>query len=295
VTPERYWTRAKGRFLGHLEGVLRLDAEGHFPCSLGRAEPGRQKYKTFLIGKIERELLKELHAHGLAAAGADFVTMASEMTDLYLMGLAHEIGRELHAAPSSNPPLEDVPATVLAVQRAGGDSTSQVLVDGHAFARRMEAFRLLESSDLPVPKLLRTRQRYAQERRAFRELVQQRVAPIARLRSEHAVDSHFRSLDEELEHGAETERSSRSATHWRNAWKIAGVVSPASIGGVVTASGAPAIAAAVGGVGSVAAAITDWVVERRKVRHASSYLLALETLAAGLRRADRRTQLARFE
>jgi hypothetical protein len=295
VTPEGYWTRAKRRFLGHLEGTLQLDAEGRFPCSLGRTESGQKRYKTFLIGKIERELLKELQAHGLAVAGADFVTMASETTDLYLMGLAHEIARDLHAAPSTNPPLEEVPATFLALQRAGGDPTAQALVDGYACARTMAAFRLLEASDLPVPKLLRARQKYAQERRAFREVVQQRVAAMAVLRSAHAINAQFRNLGDELENGAETERRSRSAAQWRHAWKIAGVVSPASIGGVVTLSGAPTISAAIGGVGSVAAGITDWVMEHRKVRHASDYLLSLETLAAGLRRAQQRTQLAPFQ
>src|SRR5262249_14114644 len=159
---------AKKRFLGHLEGVFRLDAEGPFPCSLGRDASGRRKYKAILIGKIERELLKELQAHGLAAAGADFATMASELTDLYLLGLADEMGREMQAAPWSDPPLEDVPATFLGQQRLGRNAPAEALVDGHACARTMAAFRRLESSDLPVPKLLRARQRYAQERRAFR-------------------------------------------------------------------------------------------------------------------------------
>jgi hypothetical protein len=295
VPAERYQAGAKRCFLGHLEGAFERDAEGPFPCSFERDESGRSHYKIFLIGKIERGLLKALQAHGLAMASAEWATMASEMTDLYLMGLANEVARDLHAAPSSNPPLEDIPSTFLALQRTGSEPTAKVLADGYACARTMGAFRQLESSDLSVPKLLRARQKYAQGRRAFRELVQERATAMAALRSARAVESHFRNLADELESEADAERNRRSATHWRTAWRVAGVVSPASIGGVVTVSGAPAIAAAIGGVGTVAAAITDWVVESRKVRHASSYLLSLETLAASLHRADQRTQHARYE
>jgi hypothetical protein len=294
VPPERYRAGAKRRFLGQLEGIFRLDAEGPFPCSLGRGESGRRKYKIFLIGKIERELLKELQAHGLAAASADWATMPAEMTDLYLMGLANEIAQDMHAAPAADPPLEDVPATFFALQRLGEDPT-EIVVDGYSCARRMAAFRQLESSDLPVPKLLRARQKYAQERRAFRELVQQRAAAMVALRSAHAINSHFRDLADELESEAGAERRSRAASQWRNAWKVIGVGAPASIGGAATLSGASAIAAVAGGLGSVGAGLTDWFMEHRKVRHASNYLLSLEALAAGLRRTRQRTQLARLE
>jgi hypothetical protein len=295
VSPERYRAGASSRFLRSLHGALQSRADGPSPCSPGRDGAGQNNYKIFLIGKIERGLLKELQAHGLAAATADWVTMASDIADLYLVGLADEIARDLNAAPSSDPSIDDVPAAFLALQQVRGEPTADMPVDGYACARMMAVFGLLESSHLPVAKLLRARQKYAEERRAFRGLVQGRVAAIAGLRSAQAIDAHVRDLGFELESAAASEHRNRSASQWRHAGRVVGVGAPASIGAVVTLSGAPAVVAALGGVGSVAAGITDWYVERRKVSHASNYLVSLETLAAGLRHADPRSQLTRLD
>jgi hypothetical protein len=295
VSPVPYQAGARKVFLRHLEGALKRHVPAPPQGDGRRGGDGlRRFYKIFTIGKIERTLLKELRTHGLASVTEDWVTMSSDLADLYMVALANEIARSLHVAPATDPPIQDVPATFLAQQEVAGERLAETPVDGYACARTMTSFRALEAVDLPIDKLLRARQRYAEGRRAFRALIQERAAAIAGLRSVQAIDSHLRDLTFELESEAGAQRRSRSASQWRDAGRVVGVGAPASIGAVVTLSGAPAVVAALGGVGSVAAGVTDWIVERRQARHVSYYLLLLEALAAGLRGGQRMADVTRF-
>jgi hypothetical protein len=293
VSPAPYREAAKRLFLHHLEGSLRRydDAAG-----AGRtpSPAERKNYKLFSTGEIDRGLLKELQTHRLAAVADDWVTMPSDMADLYTLGLANEIGRMLYAAPATDGPTSHVAATLLARQEVTGDGSTEAPVDGYACARSIAPFPALEAASVETEKLLRVRQKYADERRAFRALVQARAVAIAELESVEAIESHLRDLTIELENAADVCRSTRRASQLRDAGKIVGVTAPASIGTVVTLSGAPAIVAALGGVGTLVAGFADWVSSQRQTHHVSRYLVSLDVLAGGPRgggRAQKTTPL----
>jgi hypothetical protein len=286
VSPAPYRELAKRRFLRRLEHALGrrevLSASGN------RAWPAsRRRYQLVAIDKIERGLLQELQAHGLAAISEDWVTMSSEMADMYLVALANEIARSLHAAPATDTSPDQVPSTFVAQQELSGDRSPEVPIDGYACARMMSPFRAIEGSSVPTDKILRIRQKCSDQRRAFRELIQERAVAIAALHSTQAIDSHLRDLTFELEGEASAQRRSRTEAYWRDAGRVLGVGAPASIGAVVTLSGAPALVAALGGVGTVAAGITEWIVDRRQARHAVQYLLCLEGVLGSLRGMSR--------
>jgi hypothetical protein len=278
VSPAPYREAAKHLFLHHLESTLRRYDDAS-RSGRDRSPAERKNYKLFSTGEIDRGLLKELQTHRLAAVADDWVTMPSDMADLYTLGLACEIGKALYAAPATDCPTSAVAATLLARQEITADRSAQAPVDGYACARSIAPFPALEMTSVDTEKLLRVRQKYADERRAFRALVQERAVAIAELESVEAIDSHLRDLAVELESDAEFCRSTRRSSQLRDAGRILGVTAPASIGTAVTLSGAPAIVAALGGVGTVVAGVTDWVSSRRQARHVARYLVSLDVLA----------------
>jgi hypothetical protein len=284
VSPAPFRRAAKRLFLRHVAGAFRRPGALPFRDERDPAA-SRRSYKLFPVGEIERDLLRELRAHGLAAVTEDWVTMPSEMADVYRIGLAAEIARDLHVALAADPPFLEVASTFLAHQRVMGERIEETPIDGYACARTMTPFRLLETSHLPTDKLLRARQKYADERLAFRELVQSRAVPIAALPSVVAIDSHVRDLAVEFESEANVLRRSRTESRLREATEIVGVGAPATIGAGLTLSGVSAVAAALGGVGSLAAGVTDWVVRRNQTLHGAHYLLSLEALANSVRAA----------
>jgi hypothetical protein len=286
VSPAPYRDAAKKRFLRRLEHAL-SKREALFSANGSRAGAPRRSYQLIAIDKVERGLLQELQAHGLASVSEDWVTMSSELADMYLVALANEIARSLYAAPATDTSPTEVPSTFLAQQELSGDRSPEVPIDGYACARTIGPFRAIEGSSVPADRILRIRQRCSDERRAFRELIQDRAVAIAGLHSTQAIDAHLRDLAFELEGEASAQRRSRTASYWRDAGRVLGVGAPASIGAVVTLSGAPALVAALGGVGSVAAGITEWIVDRRQARHAVQYLLCLEGVVGNLRPASR--------
>jgi len=284
ISPAPFQRAATRLFLGHVASAFRRP--GALPFRDERdPSASRRNYKLFSVGEIERDLLKELRAHGLAAVTEDWVTMPSEMADVYRIGLAAEIAKDLHVALAADPPFLEVASTFLAHQKVMGQGIEETPIDGYACARTMTPFRLLETSHLPTDKLLRARQKYADERRLFRDLVQTRAVAIAALPSVVAIDSHVRDLAFEFESEANVLRRSRTESRLREATEIVGVGAPASIGAGLTLSGVSAVAAALGGVGSLAAGVTDWVVRQHQTPHAAHYLLSLEALANSVRAA----------
>jgi hypothetical protein len=240
------------------------------------------------VGEIEAGLLRELQALGLAAVSGGWVTMSSDLAQLYTVTLAGVIGRAVHAAPATDQAICDVASLYFARRQLFGGDDAQTPIDGYACARSLAPFPELEAADVPTEKLLKVRQKYASERRAFRELVQARAVDIAELPSVDAMASHLRDLTTELEAEVDSQRRSRRADYVRDVWKLVGIGTPASIGAVVTLAGAPSLVAALGGAGSVAAAVTDWLLERRHGhRSTARYLLSLEWLMGGWRGWER--------
>jgi hypothetical protein len=280
VSPAPYQGAATTAFLKRLEDVLRL-WNVLSPCLEGeRSLRKLRKYHLIRAGELDAGLLKELQAYGLAAAADGWVTMSSEIAELYKITLALEIANQRHAAITTDDPRCDAAAAYFARQKLTGEPTPATLVDGYHYARTIEPFPSLEHADVPVHQALRFRHRYSEERRAFRELVQAKTSYLATLPTVDAIDSHLRDFTAELKNEADAQRSTLRAARARDTWKLLGIGTPASLGAIVTFAGAPPVIAALGGIGSVGAGVTDWILERRPGRQpATRYLVSLEGLA----------------
>jgi hypothetical protein len=284
VTPAPYQAVAKGRFVRGLEKLVGPHDE--LSPSLGRGPtPQRQgRYMLVRAGEIDPGLLKELQAHGLAGAAGEWVAMSSEMAELYMLTLADEVGKHLHAAPATHELLREVAPAYWARKGLVSDVSRATPIDGYAFARSLLPFPALEETQLPIDKLLRARQRYSDERRAFRELVQTQVIAVASLPSVEAIASHLHDFAGELVAETDAQRRDRRASRARDTWRLVGIGAPVSLGAVVTVAGASPVAAALGGVGSLGAGVTDWILGRRQGRPpATRYLLSLEAVLSGAR------------
>jgi hypothetical protein len=284
VSPARYERAATSAFMQRLEKALALQAD--FSACLGGVRRPRDngKYHLIGVGEIDPGLLRDLEAYGLAAAEGDWVTMSAEMAKLYMLTLADEIAIQLNAAPATDEPLCDVATSYFARRALSDKPNPMMLIDGYAYARSIAPFPSLESASLPIDRLLKVRQKYAEERRAFRALVQERAGETAALESVEAIDSHLRDLTSELENEAAIHRRARRASRARETWKFVGIGTPASLGAIVTFAGAPPLVAALGGIGSIGAAMTEWLLGRRQARRpAMRYLVSLDALLNGAR------------
>jgi hypothetical protein len=282
VSPAHYQHAAGRTFLKRLQTVRRLHGELS-PC-LGRARTPKRpgKYSMVHIGKIEPELLRDLKAYGLAATAGDWVTMTSEMADLYMITLGDEMVAQLHAARTTDEPRCAAAPAYFAQQKLVGEPNWPTLIDGYAFARSLAPFPSLEAATLPIGKVLKVRQKYARERRAFRDFIQTRASELGTLPSVEAIDSHLRDLKTELENESESQRRARRTSRAQEAWKFVGIGSPASVGAVATAVGAPPLIGALGGIASLGAGVTERALSRRPGRQpALRYLVSLEVLLGG--------------
>jgi hypothetical protein len=279
VSPAHYQHAAGRTFLKRLQKV-----RGELLPCLGRARTPKRpgKYSMVHIGKIEPELLRDLKAYGLAATAGDWVTMTSEMADLYLITLGDEMGAQLHAARATDEPRCAAAPAYFAQQKLVSEPNRATLIDGYAFARSLAPFPSLEAATLPLDRVLKVRQKYERERRAFRDFIQTRASELGTFHSVEAIDSHLRDLKTELENGSESQRRARRASRAREAWKFVGIGSPASLGALATAVGAPPLIGALGGIASLGAGVTERALARRPGRQpALRYLVSLEVLLGG--------------
>jgi hypothetical protein len=280
VSPGPYQRAATAEFVKRLEAVLRLRDTISQCLHSERSLRKLRKYDLIRAVEIDGGLLKDLQAYGLAATAGDWVTMPSEIAELYKIALSDEIARQLHAAPTTDEPLCPAATAYFARRELGAGQTPAAPTDGYAYARTIAPFPALETTDVPASTVLKFRQRYSEERRSFRELVQARTSDVATLPTVEAIDSHLRDFTAELTSEADSQRSAKKASRARDAWKLVGIGAPASVGAVVTFAGAPPVIAALGGVGSVGAGVTDWMLARRPGRRAAtSYLILLEGLS----------------
>jgi hypothetical protein len=163
------------------------------------------------------------------------------------------------------------------------DSKTVTQVDGHAIAQLCIPTPSLEAiSELPVARLIEIRDKYAAQRRHFRETVQARATAIANLPSPEAIRDHLETLREEIREDLEGAREAVKDAKIKDRWSLLAVIAPASLtAGVTITQAASPVLGPLGGAGALALSVTSWFMQRRSGHaHGSHYLLSLDEAVA---------------
>ncbi len=262
---------ASGTFTSRMEDLLRA-RDGTLPEPLEKAPEAR-----IHLTQLDTELVSWLRSRNLLAIEGEWARLPAEVAGLYRITLASVVGRQLFVAPVT----DDVPCDVAATYFESGRMTEAggaVPVDGFAWAHLAVPFPSPQVARvLSVKNLLRVRERYAAQRRDFRSKVQTAATAIATLPSAHAIQAHLDALGREIAEDVSVQQQALRAARVREAWTYLQVGAPVSIGTGLSVLGAPPLIVGVGAGGSVALAVTNWLLEHQGERiRRGHYLLSLE-------------------
>jgi hypothetical protein len=269
VSPTRYFRSATEVFERRLEELLRTPRERRFGSN-------RPMGTLIRVAELEPGLLQALQTRGLARTAGEWASMSPELATLYRVTLANEIGQALHTAIATDEPGFDVAGTFLSGLGLTRDRQSEAPVDGFACVRTLNPFPNIERGGLTDATLLELRRNHASQRRAFRERVQARAVAITTLPSA-AIESQLKDFQTELQSEVDARRNALRSSNLYNVWRTARVGSPAALGAAVTLAGAPSLVAVAGIIGSAGIAVTDWLLQQRRLRRTNDhYLLSLD-------------------
>jgi hypothetical protein len=275
VSADRYRKVAGERFGQRIEEIRRAPLRP--PCLRASDDP------LIHVSLIERSILQDLERRGLAASGGEWVKMSPEFAALYKVILADTAGRELNAPPTTDETACEAPV-LFEYRKVARGTAHPAPPDGFACARRLHPFPMLESSaSFSTESLLKARSSFSSQRRIFRETVQERVAQIADLPSEEAIESHLRDFETEIEAELHVQRGALLASNLRDAGRLLLISAPASIGTAFAVAESVPLVAAAGVIGSIGLGITDVMMRANQRKRAGNYLLLLEA-AFGNRR-----------
>jgi hypothetical protein len=236
------------------------------------------QFETVFLTELDERLVKDLRSQKLLEIQGACARLPAEVARRYRCTLACVAGEELAVAPMTDGEPSDVAAQHVGRLRRLAAEAGALPVNGFAWARLALPFPSPEVvASLSPERLVDIRQKYARQRRAFRELVQQRATAIFKLPSVEAIRSHLQDFANEIDEELKGQRHALRVTRAREAWALLGVSAPLSIGAALATLGAPPLVATVGGVGSIGLGIVNWVLERDFSRQVHShYLLSLE-------------------
>ncbi len=272
-----FWSRATRAFAEQLEELLRSHGE-----DLLRSMPalrGVRGVAPDLMDEGVESLVHELEALGCPIAAR--AARAPAAMGLYATAIASVVARERRVAPMTDDPIFDAITTHIDEATITKDARDMVPAEALAAAQLFIPVPSLEAvAPLPVWRLLEIRRKYATQRRAFREKVQAHASAIAQLPSAEAVRDHMRSFANEIEEDVDAAREAMKEAKVKDRWALLGVSASASLNAGISIAGASApVLGPLGGTGSLALAVTGWLLQKRNAgqdpgRH---YLLSLQT------------------
>jgi hypothetical protein len=265
---------AIGEQLEELIGAL----GGHLPGCL----PGIRGLRGIPPEQEERDragISEALEDYPLAKKA--FAESADQARALFLTFWAEKIAHKRRFAAVTDDPVIDAITVHMEHKRVTQDPRS-VAGDGHAIAELSLPTPSLEAvAQLPVERLLEIRQKYAQQRRHFRETVQKRVAAIADLKTPQAIEEQLKALEAETRDDMEATRQAVKDAKVKERWTLLGITVPATLAAAMSiAAYSPLpVLGPVGGIGAMALGVTSFYVQKRKgtPTPANHYLLSVDT------------------
>jgi hypothetical protein len=272
-------------------GPYRAAAARTFEQQLAEILPGRDdmiiapgssnedaRLEAVHLTEIDESLAKDLQSRKLLAVSGTWARMPAELARLYHVTLGCVAGEELFVAPVTDHVLSDEASAYVVCRKRLALDPKTVPVNGLAWARLAVPFPGPDMvAGLSARRLIEIREKYARQRRVFRDLVQARATAIFALPSVEAIRSHLEDFAKEIHGELELQRHALHVTRVREAWSLLGISAPLSIGAGLATLGAPLLVATAGGIGSIGLGVVDWFLERDLSRRLDThYLLALE-------------------
>jgi len=224
------------------------------------------------------EIAEVLEEYPLAKKA--FIDTADQARALFLTFWAEKIAFERKFAAVTDDPVIDAIAIHIENERVTQDPRTLAKGEGHALAELSLPAPSLEAiAQLSVERLLEIRQKYARERRHFRESVQARVAAIADLETPEAIEEQLKALQEEIRDDLEATREAVKDAKVKERWAVLGVTAPASLAAALSIATYSPVLGPAGGVGAVALGVTSWFMQKRKGTppSANHYLLSVDS------------------
>jgi hypothetical protein len=212
-----------------------------------------------------------------------FTETPDQARAVFLTLWAEKAANEQIFAPVTDDPIFDAIAICLENERVSQDKRTMTPADGQAIAELSLPMPSVEAiAALPVARLLEIRQKYAPQRRHFRETVQRRVAAIAGLPTAQAIQQHLGDLENEIRDDVDALRKAIKDERASERWSLLGVSAPASLAAALTIVAMTPAVGQVAGMGTLALGATSWFMQKRKGSRApqSHYLLSLERATA---------------
>jgi hypothetical protein len=274
--PERRrFTPALGR---RVEDLVRARG-GRLPPGIPRMGPVRGDSPD-LTDRLRREILEDLEGFPLAqkALAKDL----EQARSLFFTFLVDKVARARGLTPVTDEPVFDAIATYLEHDGIAKDPTRLAEGAGSAIARLClptPSLQLL--ANLPVDRFVEIRQEYAAQRHRFRQRVQVHVAEIARLPTADAIKEHLEAFQREVRDDFEGAREAVKDSKARDRRTTVVISAEACLAAGEALAGATPLLGSIEGVGTLAFAVTNWFMVKRRTGGApeSRYLLSLESAA----------------
>jgi hypothetical protein len=276
VEPDPFRRRDLPEIAPRFEEVLRAHG-GRLPScipgirGLRGAPPERE-------ASVRADIVDALHEHPLARKA--FLEAPDQARAVFFTVWVDIVARRKQYAPVTDDPIFDAITTRLEHDKITDDPKILSQTDGHAIAQLCLPTPSLEAiAELPIARLLEIRQKYAAQRRHFREKVQAQVTAIGQLSTREAIEENLRAFQDEIHDDLEAAREAVADAKVKERWTLLGISAPASLAaGVSIAATASPVLGPVGGAGTLALGLTSWFMRKRKgVTLQNHYLLSLDT------------------
>ena len=251
---------------------------GRLPPGLPRMKPGRGDTPE-LIRKVRQQVYEDLHEYP-RARDALWNGDEDQARSLFWTFFFEKHANALGLAPATDEAMFEAIATFFAGEDITADPSQLSHSDGSAIAKLCLPTPSIEAiAELPVDRLLKIRQKYADQRHRFRGTVQAQLAATWDLPTPQAIEERLKTLQREIEDDLGAAREAVKNSKAKESWTTMGITAPASIAAGITIG--DALLGPVAGAGTVALGMTSWFMSRRAgsiPQH--HYLLSLDNAAS---------------
>jgi hypothetical protein len=270
---EPFRPRVKRLFGERLVDLLRQ--RGGFPETVPRVRGLRGDLG--FQGRALEEVAEELESQGHHDASQVVRRTPDQVHALLATFAAEVVASERSMAPVTDDPVFSAIDAYFAEE--GITSDPKAAPNGLAEADLLIPTPSADAlASLPVPRLLEIRGKLRSHRRAFRQKVESLKSAIAELPTAEAIRDRLETFAADIREDLEAERRAMKEANVKDDWTFLTITAPAALAVGVTIAGSSPILGPVAGIGAVVLGVTNWYVQRRKGREATSnYMLSLKS------------------
>ena len=261
-TPEKYSAAAASKFLPRLRPLLDI-RHGNFGGTVRQnAQRLQEPNQDALIyqQKLDERLIQLLIESGLAQQMKDSLSIRNDVAGLYMTTLASEVATHQNMVMAT----DDLCCDVSSLYFNTPDGTLKASEDGYALARLNTPFVQPDSlHDVPLDRVLTIRERYAAERRNFRQKMQTMAAQLEKMPSREAIEDVVEDQRNEVTKALTALKQSIDETKTGLVWNMLTITVPSGISAAGLLVGLEPVNMAILGATAVSIGLLNWYGKRR--------------------------------